>query len=52
VLLDCSDEERRRRLHADGRGRDAIGAISDTTARTPALIAADLADFVMRAEGQ
>ena len=65
VLLDCSDEERRRRLHADGRGRDTIGAISDaehyrslglavidTTARTPALIAADLADFVKRAEGQ
>jgi len=65
VLLDCSDEERRRRLHADGRGRDAIGAVSDaehyrslglpvidTTARTPALIAADLAHFVVRAEGQ
>jgi shikimate kinase len=65
VLLDCSDEERRRRLRADGRGRDTDAAISDaqhyrslglqvidTTARTPALIAADLADFVVRAEGQ
>jgi adenylate kinase len=61
VLLDCSDEERRRRLHADGRDRDADAAISDaqhyrslglpvidTTGRTPALIAADLAGFVMR----
>jgi hypothetical protein len=65
VLLDCSEEERRRRLHADGRDRDANAAISDaqryrslglpvidTTARTPALIAADLADFVMRTERQ
>lgn len=59
VVLDCSDGERRRRLHADGRDRDCDAAISDaqhyrslglpvidTTARTPALIAADLADFV------
>ena len=64
VLLDCSDEERRRRLQADGRGREAKAAIGDaehdrslglpvidTTARPPALIAADLADFVTRTEG-
>jgi len=59
VLLDCSDEQRRLRLHADGRDRDSDSAVSDaqhyrslglpvidTTARMPALVAADLADFV------
>jgi len=63
VLLDCSDEERRLRLHADGRDHDSDAAVRDarhyrslglpvidTTARTPALVAADLADFVMQNE--
>jgi hypothetical protein len=65
VVLDCSDEERRRRLQADGRDHDGDAAIIDarhyrslglpvidTTARTPTQIAADLAKFVLRAEQQ
>ena len=63
VLLDCTDKERRLRLHADGRDRDSDAAVRDaqhyrslglpvidTTARPPALIAADLAEFAMRTE--
>lgn len=63
ILLDCSDEERRLRLHADGRDHDSDSAVRDaqhyrslglpvidTTARTPALVAGDLAAFVLQNE--
>ncbi len=63
IVLDCSDEERRARLHADGRDADGDAAVIDarhyrslglpvidTTARAPELIAAHLADFVTRSE--
>ena len=63
TLLDCSDEQRRQRLHADGRGNDCDSAIIDareyrklglpvidTTTQTPTLTAAELADFVLRNE--
>jgi hypothetical protein len=59
VVLDCRDEERRRRLHADGRDHDCNAAIADarhyrslglpvidTTALTPAQTAAAVAGFV------
>ncbi len=63
ILLDCSDEERRRLLVADGRPGDVEAAITDgrhyrvlglpvigTTSRTPSQVAAGIAEFVHRAE--
>lgn len=63
VVLDCSDEERRQRLHAGGRDHDIGSAIADaqdyrslglpvidSTARPPAVVAADVASFVVEAE--
>jgi hypothetical protein len=61
ILLDCTDQERQRRLHRDARSRDLPGAVRDaqeyrslglpvidTTARTPGEVAADLARLVQR----
>jgi predicted nucleotidyltransferase len=63
VLLDCADEERQRRLLAQGRQDDIDTAIADgrayrllglpdieTTGRTPSQVAAALAQFVQHAE--
>ena len=63
ILLDCSDEERCRRLVADGRPGDVEATITDgrhyraldlpvidTTSRTPFQVAAGIAEFVHRAE--
>ena len=62
VLLDCTDEERRRRMNQAGRLNDLREAIDDarqyrtlglpvidTTARTPTEVAAGLADLIQRA---
>lgn len=59
VLLDCSDQERQRRLSQDGRDGDLDDAIRDareyrtlglpaidTTARTPREVATELAQLV------
>ena len=61
VLLDCTDDERQRRLSSDarfddieaalvdGRGYRTLGLpVVDTTGRTPSEVAADLARFVHR----
>jgi hypothetical protein len=63
VLLDCADQERRRRLVWDGRPDDIEAAVTDgrhyrapglpvidTTSRTRSQVAADIARFVHRAE--
>jgi hypothetical protein len=63
VLLDCADQERRRRLDSEGRPDDIDSAITDarqyralglpvidTTSRTPAQVAAAIALFAGRAE--
>jgi hypothetical protein len=62
ILLDCTDHERRRRLGSDARPEDIETAVTDarqyrtlglpvidTTSRTPAQVAADLAQFVHQA---
>jgi hypothetical protein len=62
VLLDCADQERRRRLDSDGRPDEIEGAVTDgrqyralglpvidTTGRTPSQVAAAVALFVGRA---
>jgi hypothetical protein len=62
LLLDCADQERRRRLAAasrpeiadraiaDAREARALGLpVTDTTGRTPGEVAADLARFVLDA---
>ena len=63
VLLDCTDQERRRRLDQradpeqvqdairDGREYRLLGLpVIDTTGRTPAEVAAELARFIRRQE--
>ena len=58
VLLDCPDQERRRRLDSDGRSGESDDASSDarqyralgfpvidTTGRTPSQVAAAIAQF-------
>ena len=61
ILLDCSDQERRRRLQRDARSGDLTAAVRDaqeyrslglpvvdTTARTPDEVAADLVRLVQQ----
>ena len=64
IPLDCTDQERQRRLQRDGRSSDLPGAVRDardyrslglpvvnTTGRTPGEVAAELVRLVQHQEG-